>query len=614
MTTRPQDDFDNYINAQWKQDNPIPDKYSRFTNFTVLQEKMDKILIEMTKQDNSLINNIYNLYLNQDNRTLKDKISNIVNKINQIDDIETFFRYIFSEIPNGKYYLLHIYHSGTCRNPKFQVPYFSFGGISLPDKSYYTDKKDLRSDYELMINELFEYYNILPINRQNIDKIWDLESNIAQYHYDRAEKRDPLKRYNPCTLSLFHQLTDNKFSYLSDILPQEYHDIVLDNSILPIKLYSIFNSYNIEILKTWLIWQVIKSYVPNSINNDYNIYFNFYGTKLTGTKIPKPLNERAIRFTKNHLVDEYNRIYCSTQNNYVDSKLNIKFPQFVKVLVKTIRNKLNSAKWMSRTTKDLAIHKLDNINLKIIGPTNYENYDIFNKKYNSIFDFIDDFYKWDWEHLEINKKMYKLHNNNKWEMAAVDINAYYHPFYNEIVFPAAILQPPFYSSENTFGQNAGGIGAIICHEISHGFDDKGSKYDSDGYLYNWWLKQDRKNYETIINPLEEYFNSLTYNDKKLNGRLTQGENLADLGGLKCSLAACPNNEEKKKCIIAWAKTWRANIRDECAEQMIMTDPHSLPRFRINGILPHIKEFYELFNVNKSDKMYLDEKLRCELYD
>ena len=150
--------------------------------------------------------------------------------------------------------------------------------------------------------------------------------------------------------------------------------------------------------------------------------------------------------------------------------------------------------------------------------------------------------------------------------------------------------------------------------MTHGFDDEGSKYDKNGYLHSWWTAEDRSNYEGVISNMETYFNGLSYNGTPLNGRLTQGENLADLGGLKCALASCPDESQQKECLFAWATTWRANVRDEYAKQMTVVDPHSLPHYRINGIFPHVPEFYSIFDVKEGDGMYLNPEKRCHLYD
>ena len=606
---REQDDFDNSVNYQWKLDNPVPDKYPRYENFTILSERMESIMVEICKGDtDTLVNKIFNLFIGQTDKDFIEHTTNELNNVSLIDNKYDLFEFIFSQIPKGKYYLLHINFSGTCRNPRFQIPHFTFTGLSLPDKAYYTDRIDLRVDFEIMIDKIF---TILSIDKSYIKNIWDIEGYIASAHYTKAEKRDPLKTYHPMTLDNFLNMSPGYFNCLKNKLPVDIYDIILTNADLPAKIINIFDTTCKDSLKTWIQWLIIKNNMSMSVGEIYKIYFDFYKTKLNGTKTERPIEERAILYTKNHLGDDFSKIYI---NNYMDSRIKTEFPKFVDKIKSSVREKLQNSDWMGIDATKLATNKLDNINLKLIGPEKYEDFSVFNQNYNSIYNFMDKYDKWDWDELEVNRKMYKPIDPLKWEMDSVDINAYYHPYYNEIVFPAAILQKPFYDPSESFGNNAGGIGAVIAHEISHGFDDKGSQYDLNGYLYNWLPKQERDKYEKIIYPMEDYFNNLLYNDTKLNGRLTQGENLADLGGLKCALYACETDIEKKKCIYSWAIIWRANLREEYAQQMIIVDPHSLPHYRINGILAHIPDFYRLFNVTDGDDMYLEEDKRCSLYN
>ena len=611
-TIRHQDDFDNAVNAEWKSQNPIPDKYPRYTNFTDLTERMEDIMSQMcVSPENSLLHRVYEMFLNQNENQLKNHVVKYVEDLEDIHTADDLVRYLAEQIPKGDYRLLHIYHGGTCRNPSFQIPHVNFGGLSLPDRKYYfeSEEKSLRPDFETMVTSLFTQ---MGFDTQHISHIWDIESHIAEKHYTRAEKRDPLKTYHPTTLSQLIKVMGDRFSVLENVLPRDYHDITLNNDELPKRFSDVYETYPVEQLKVWHIWKALKSYVSSSVGPMYDTYFAFYGSKLSGTKTPRPLTERAVLFTKSHLEDECSRIYIE---KYADPKVVSEFPTFVEKLRDTLRTKIQSFEWMTPSTKEKAVEKLNGMTLKVVGPSKYEDYSVFNRDYASIFEFMDHYSQWDWEVLEVERKMYKLHDPEQWEMAAVDVNAYYHPFYNEIVFPAGILQPPFYSPDNTYGQNAGGIGAVICHEMTHGFDDEGSKYDKDGYLHCWWSNEDREQYEKVIEPMESYFNSLKYDeDTPLNGRLTQGENLADLGGLKCALASCPDDEERRQCLYAWARTWRANIRDEYAKQMTVVDPHSLPHYRINGILPHVNDFYEMFDVKEGDEMYLSPEKRCALYD
>ena len=606
-----QNDFDNTVNAEWKKENPIPDIYPRYTNFTKLSEELETLKITMCKdEENTFIHKIFQLFVNQqDENTLKyireKKIKPIMSKVTKTG----LFDYLIKQISNGDYTFFHICHSGTERNPTFQVPHFSFGGISLPDQSYYTDREELRDDF---LNMISTQYQLLGVE-ENCDFIWDLEKTIASYHYTRAEKREPLKTYHPTTMYAVKKQMAPYFDSMSTFLPEEYHDIVLNNHHILDVYKKIIDEYSLGQLKLWFIWQVINSYASYTTGELYANHFAFYNTKLNGIKQPKSLEKRGAGYVESYLSDIFTKLYLE---NHVDKYLTHNFKDFVEEIRSSLLNKLENASWMCEETRDKALDKLVSMELKVVGPTNIEDYVALKSQGfgDQFLSFIDAYYKWDWDILEVKKKMYSIRDPKEWLMSAMTINAYYHPLYNEIVFPAGILQAPFYSSNQTRGENLGGIGAVIAHEMTHGFDDQGSRFDKNGYLRTWWSKETRENFENIIKNMETHFNNLTYKDKPVNGKLTQGENLADLGGLQISLATCKDDAEKRECMLSWAKVWRANVREEYAHQMLVVDPHSPPRLRINGILQHISDFYRIFGVKDGDALYLNLDKRCMLWN
>jgi putative endopeptidase len=611
MTTRLEDDFESYVNAEWKNQNSIPDKYPAYDNFLVLNEKMEKEMIEICKnKKNKLLNQTFTLFLSQKENHFANHIKPKIKIIESIKRKDKLLDFVFNEILKGNYYLLHIYFDATCRNPKFNIPHFVFDGISLPDKTHYENDK-LKPEFEKMLSNIF---TLLNLSTKQIKDIWNIENLLSKKHYSQTEMRDPLKTYNPATLYQFVDISKKEkinYNSLLKILPSEFHDITVNNIELAKEILSAFEKFNLASLKTWIIWHVISSQITSSSGKFYELYFNFFKKKLNGIKEEKQLEERAYIFTKNYFGDEFNKIYLKEK---VDKKLHERFPVFMKKIKLAVEEKLNSFQWLSVKTKLLALDKLNSMNMKCIGPSVLQDYSFFEKKhYSTIYELIDDYRKWDWEELEINQKMYKTSNPHKWEMDAVDINAYYHPFHNEIVFPAAILQAPFYDPNASHGQNAGAIGAIIAHEMTHGFDDNGSMYDKNGYFSFWWSPKDREEYVSLIKPLETYFDNLKYNNQSLNGKLTLGENLADLGGLQCALHSCTTDKDKKECMIAWARNWRSLMRDEYAKQNLIIDVHSLPQFRVNGILPHIDDFYRLFHIKETDRMFLPIAKRCRLY-
>ena len=607
-TVRMQDDVDEYVNSKWKSENPIPDIYPRYTNFTVLHENLEKQKIEICQdEDNKTINKLFNLYCNQTNDETKKYIEKKISAVQNCQTKQELINLLLSQITQGKYLLFHVCHSGTERNPLFQVPQFTFGGLSLPDKTYYTDRVELKPELLEMISNQLHYFNI---SCDSYDFIWDIESKLATYHYTRSEKREPLKTYHPTTMHQLKEQMSPYFDNLSEYLPDEYHDIVINNHKIVAGFKELLTNINIEQFKLWITWRLIKSYASFTTSDIYDNNFAFYSAKLNGIKTPKSLIKRGAAFVEDFFEDEFSQIYLE---KYSQPGLKDSFVPFVEKIRDTLYKKMEKATWMCQSTRDKALDKLKDMTLKVVAPNVFRKYDEI-ESYSSWLEFVDNYYKWDWDVLEVKEKMYKMRDPETWEMSAMTVNAYYHPLYNEIVFPAGILQEPFYSTSQSHGANAGGIGAVIAHEMTHGFDDQGSRFDKNGYLYDWWSKSTRETYENTIKKMEEHFNSLIHEDLQVNGKLTLGENLADLGGLQTAISSCSNDKDKKECILSWATIWRANVRREYAREMITLDPHSPPRLRINAILQHIEEFYRLFDVKDGDGMFLNLNTRCNLWN
>ncbi len=608
---RIEDDFDNHINFEWKKNNTIPAEYPRFTNFTHIDMQLEKLKMEIAENsENKLVNSVYNLFLNQDENSIKSTMQKDINEILGKQTKQDLITYLLEQIPQGNYLLFHICNAGTERNPQFQIPNFSLGGLSLSDKEYYLEQTKHKDGLMSLIKKQLTYFDI----NDDTDFIWELEKTIAKSHYSKAEKREPLKTYHPMTLRAFKKVFQPYFKDIENILPSEIYDITVNNDQLLETFKVVLDTYNVSQLKLWYVWKIIRStcgYLHND-NELYKNHFAFYMTEINGVEKPKSMDKRAGNFVEGYLEDKFSKIYV---DKYVDKRLFTEFPQFVEKIRASLMHKLKVAEWMDDDTRVASLEKLRDMTLKVVSPSQFRNYDAIDREYSNVLEFVEAYYRWDWDVLECKEKMYKLRDPKKWEMSAMTVNAYYHPLYNEIVFPAGILQAPFYDCNASYGVNVGGIGAVIAHEMTHGFDDQGSKFDKNGFLYDWWSKETRENYESIIKKMENHFATLTHVDLPVNAKLTQGENLADLGGLKIALASCEGNEkDEKDCMVSWAKIWSANVRYEYAQQMITLDPHSPPHLRINGILPHIQRFYEIFNIGESDVMYLKTEKRCDLWD
>ena len=613
--------FDNHGNPDCKK-NDIPVEDTRFTNFTHIEQNLEMLKIEIAQNpENEFVNSIYDLFLNQDEYIIKEHLQEEINEILVKDTKQDLITYLLKEVPRGNYLLFHICNAGTERNPQFQIPNISFGGLSLPDRDYYLEDTKYQDGLMSLIKKQLAYFDI----HNDSDFIWELEKTIAKSHYTKEEEKEPLKTYHPMTLCAFKKAFQPYFKDIEQVLPSEIYDIRVNNDTLMDTFKLVFDSYNVAQLKLWSIWKLIKNTCPylHNENELYRNHFAFYMSEINGFDKPKNMHQRAGNFVESYLEDKFSQIYVE---NYVDKRLFTEFPKFVEKIRASLSNKLQTADWMDEDTRAASLEKLNGMKIKVVSPSKFRDYSEIEISYENILQFIRVYKQWEWTILECEEKMYKLRDPNKWEMSVMTANAYFHPLYNELVFPAGILQPPFYDSNASYGENVGGIGAVIANEMTHGFDDEGSKFDKNGFLYDWWSKETRQNYESIIKKMEDYFTTLKNVDLPINAKSTQEENLADMGGLKIALASCEGNtEDEKDCMISWAKIWSANMRYEYAEQLITLGTNGSPHLQINGvtvplilwingILPHVNRYYEIFNIGESDVMYLKSEKRCDLWD
>jgi putative endopeptidase len=358
----------------------------------------------------------------------------------------------------------------------------------------------------------------------------------------------------------------------------------------------------------------MKDYL--SINLE-KICFNFYEKVLNGTQKIKPLEQRVLLNTENQLGQLIGQCFVK---KYFSSNAKKVIGEMIKYLKNEFRNSIQNLEWMENSTKTKALNKLDNMKIKIAHPTKWRVYTTDIRKEYSYFknnimcNIANNEYTFN--------KLYKEINRNEWFMNPQKVNAYYSPTYNEIVFPAGILQPPFFSENYDKAINFGGIGSVICHEITHGFDDKGCKYDAYGNLKNWWHKSDFKKYKSKTLILKNQFDNYIIEGVKVNGELTLGENLADFGGLTIALRGLKkylndtdnyNLKSIQNFFISYARVWCSSSRKKDIIQRLLVDVHCPPLLRVNGIVKNIPEFYEAFNIKETDELYLEPKKRAKIW-
>ena len=499
--------------------------------------------------------------------------------------------------------------------------------MGLPDKDYYLKSdnrsQDIRKAYVNYVNEMFTMAT--GQNDVNIGKnILQFETEMAQNCMSRTERRNMEKQYNPLT----PEELNNKYSNIAWVQYFERiglntnrvtHFIVMQPDYF-LHLNTSMNA-NLDVWKTYLKWKVINASSPYLHSKAVNANFAFYGTKLTGTKEQKPRWKTVIGHANNMIgelvAQEYVKVAFTPESK---KRVN----EMVDNLRESFRDRINKLDWMSAPTKTKAIEKLNSFTRKLGYPdkwTDLTQLKVSRESYIANYFNSSEF----WFKYNLNKLGNPV-DKDEWEMLPQTVNAYYNPVNNEIVFPAAIMQPPFFDANADDAVNYGAIGAVIGHEFSHGFDDQGSKYDAQGNLNDWWTAEDRKLFDERTKVLVNQFNQFEVLDSVfVNGELTLGENIADLAGLTVSYDAYMRSlagkqrtnidgyTPEQRFFIGFGQVWRGHARPEFIRQQVVTDPHSPAKFRVLGPLSNMPQFYNAFGVKKGDGMWRDESARAKIW-
>ena len=628
----PGDNFFMYVNENWINSNPIPDEFSRWGTFTVLQEtnnKYVKEIVESIYPESSEFNKfsiLYNQGLNVKARKKKRNINDVYAYINEIqskqsiDDLlklvvdyqitcnigSPFCFFIYSDFDDANMNILHL-----CTD-----------GLGLPDRDYYLleSKKKEQNKYKKFLKKINDYFNL----NLNIKEIYKLEEKLAEYTYTRVQKRNPELLKNTRTLEqIIADYPSFQFiRYFFKKMNVTPGKINLVNPTFFFNLNKLYYDVDLQIWKDYYTLKFLISIKDFFSINLEKICFNFYEKVLNGTQKIKPLDQRVLLNTENQLGQLIGQCFVK---KYFSSNAKKVVSEMIKYLKNEFKNSIKNLEWMEDITKIKALNKLNNMKVKIGHPDKWRVYTSDIKKEYSYFK----------NNIMCNKanneyrlnKLYKEIDRNEWFMNPQKVNAYYSPSYNEIVFPAGILQPPFFSEDYDKAINFGGIGTIICHEITHGFDDQGCKYDAYGNFKNWWIESDFKKYKLKTLILKNQFDNYIIKGIKVNGELTLGENLADLGGLTISLQGFKkylddNPSENKKLenlnpiqrfFISYCRIWCSSSRTEDIIQRLVTDTHCPPLLRVNGIVKNIPEFYEAFNIKETDELYLEPNKRAKIW-
>ena len=639
-----QDDLFRHVNGKWFAETEIPEDKSMYGSFHMLADDAEaavkEILLAAAESTDApagspaqQIGDLYASFMDEAraNELGAAPIAAELKLIEQLTTISEATKLMGEFSKQGIGGLFGSYVDNDPGNPSRYIVNLYHGGIGLPDEAYYREEKhaEIRDAYLPHISQML---HLAGWSKTDADaaahRVLEFETALAAVHWNNVDSRDAEKTYNLTSFDDLQKSTPT-FDWTLWLAGAELDKKVLAETVVMMPsffagLANIFKQENLAAIKLWLAWKVIGSAASLLSDEFVNERFAFYGTKLTGAPVNRARWKRAVSLVEGSLGEVIGQIYVEKHFPPAAKK---SMDELVAYLIEAYRQSIQKLDWMTDETKKKALVKLDKFTPKIGFPDKWKDYSalvirrddlVGNGRRANAF-----------EHEREAAKIGAPLDRDEWFMTPQTVNAYYNPGFNEIVFPAAILQPPFFSLETDDAINFGAIGAVIGHEIGHGFDDQGSKYDGDGALQSWWTDADRASFEERTKKLIEQYNELSPqqlgDEHKVNGELTIGENIGDLSGLEIAYKAYLLSLDGKEApvidgrtaaqrfFIAWSQSWRAVGRDEMVLQRLATDPHSPPEFRCNQIVRNIGAFYEAFDVKPSDKLWLDEAERVVIW-
>jgi putative endopeptidase len=640
LSVKPGDDFVQYSNGTWLKNNVIPAKETRWGSFNQLRDfniNAVKTILEGTQSSQaaagSVERRVADFYAaSMDSLTIeKLGYSPIQADLNQINAIQ-FKSQIITEIARmrktGAGSPLFSFYVGQDRKQVDKmVPQLGQGGTSLPDRDLYL-KSDARSlkiqeGFKTYVATLFELIGTSPAQaKSNAESVFQLEKKLAEAQMSRLEMRDPYKTYNKLVFADFNQKTP-AFNWALTF--QDFGTNAPDSVLVSAPKF--FESVNkmlietpVETWKTYLTWNLLKGSSSYLSSPFVKASFTF-NQIVSGQKVQTPRWQRMSSLTDGVVGELLGQLYVA---KYFKPEAKVRMEELVKNLRKAFEIRIKQLDWMSEETKQRALAKLYAFTPKIGYPDTWKNYDGLEISPNTFYQNMRNAGAWGFQ--ENIAQIGKPVDRTKWGMTPPTVNAYYSPVMNEIVFPAGILQFPFFDAKADDAINYGGIGGVIGHEMSHGFDDSGSQYDKDGTLRNWWSKDDLAKFKAKTELLGKQFDAYTVLDTiHVNGKLTMGENIGDLGGLNVAYEAFKMTKQGKsktkidgftpdqRFFLAWAQVWRSKTLPETAANLIQTDPHSPAEYRTIGAPVNMDAWYQAFGVKPGDKLYKKPEDRIKIW-
>ncbi|RAX17975.1 peptidase M13 [Pseudarthrobacter sp. AG30] len=637
-TVRPQDDLYQHVNGAWLKATEIPDDRPLEGTFTALRDGSEIAVRDIIEEAAAKgadatgierkIGDLYNSFM--DEATVEGKgLEPIRARLAEVfatasvEELMALAGRLFRADVGGLFY---IYPAPDAGNPDRVLLYTGQGGLGLPDESYYREEKfaPIVSAYTGHVGKMFELAGVADPNGA-ADRVVQLETKLAAHHWDNVTLRDPQKTYNLKTAdeatALFPLL--GTWFEAAGIEPAKRAEIVVSTPDFFSGATALLDEVPLSTWQEWLAMRVVSAAAPYLSSPFVDANFAFYGTTLSGTPRNKDRWKRGVAVVESGLGEAVGQIYVA---RHFPETHKARMQTLVANLTEAYRRSINDVAWMGEDTKAEALRKLSAFRAKIGFPDDWIDYSAVEIKPDDLLGNVERAHNADVDrHLdEVGKPV----DRNKWLMTPQTVNAYYHPMMNEIVFPAAILQPPFFTADADDAVNYGGIGAVIGHEIGHGFDDQGSQFDGGGALRNWWTDEDRQAFEALTARLVAQYDALSPTaapGHHVNGRLTLGENIGDLAGLtiayKAYLISLDGKEPEvldgftgqQRFFASWAAGWRQVIRQEEAVRRLATDPHSPNEFRTNAIAKNLDAFHEAFDVTEADGMWMPAADRVSIW-
>lgn len=641
FTTKPGDNFMRYAGGVWLQNNPVPAKETRWGAFNMLRDFNIKavrtILDEASADKNATpgssrarVGAFYAAAM--DTITIEKKgfspVKDDYTRAGSVQNSQDVLNEIVYQRTNGVGSPLFGFFVGQDRKrPQVMVAQLSQGGTSMPDRDYYL-KNDARST---RIQGAFKNYMTTLFTlagetetaaKEKAEIIYNIEKRLAKAQMSRVEMRDPYKTYNKFTIADFAK-TSPAFNWSSTLerLKATGQDTVLVNSpSFFVVADSLLKNTPAAHWQAYLQWNLLRNAAPY-LSKPFSDANFAYSQVLSGQKVQTPRWQRMSSLTDGSIGELLGQLYVE---KHFKAEAKARMDEMIKNLIKAYEIRIKTLDWMSDVTKAKALDKLKSFTPKVGYPTKWRTYEGLEISRTEFFQNVRNAQKWSYN--DMVSQLGKPVDKTRFGMTPPTVNAYYNPVNNEIVFPAGILQYPFFHPQADDAFNYGAIGAVIGHEISHGFDDSGSQYDKDGSLRNWWTDEDRAKFNERAKKLQEQFDAYTVLDSlHVNGKLTLGENIGDLGGLSAAYEAfkmTPQGKSKKKIdgftpdqrfFLAWAQVWRANTLPETTAQLIVTDSHSPGEYRTIGAPVNMDAWYEAFNVKPGDKLYKKPEDRIKIW-